>query len=112
MSCIFCRIAKGELEADVVSEGVEWIAFRDINPQSPTHVLVVPREHIESLSDLGESHTDLGGRLLRAAAALAEREGLEAGYRVVANTGSDGGQTVPHLHLHLMGGRRLGWPPG
>lgn len=112
MSCLFCRIARGELDAEVIGRGERWIAFRDIAPQAPTHVLVVPREHIDSLSALDESRAELGGELLRAVAAIASQERLEAGYRVVANTGSDGGQTVPHLHLHLLGGRRLGWPPG
>ncbi|MEJ2311748.1 MAG: histidine triad nucleotide-binding protein [Gemmatimonadales bacterium] len=112
MNCIFCGIAKGEVAADVIGEGERWIAFRDTNPQAPTHVLIVPREHIESLSGLEEARTELAGELLRAAASMARHEDLDAGYRVVANTGSDGGQTVPHLHLHLLGGRRLRWPPG
>ena len=112
MSCIFCGIAKGEVAAEVVGEGERWIAFRDINPQAPTHVLVVPRDHIESLSELDEARMELCGELLLAAAGIARQEGLAAGYRVVANTGPHGGQTVPHLHVHLLGGRRLGWPPG
>ncbi len=112
MSCIFCGIANGEVEAEVIGEGARWIAFRDTNPQAPTHVLVVPREHIENLAALEESRTELAGELIRAAASMARQEGLETGYRVVANTGADGGQTVPHLHLHLLGGRKLRWPPG
>ena len=112
MNCLFCRIVEGTIPADLVAKGDGWIAFRDVNPQAPTHVLVVPRQHIESVSALEADHQELGGALLRAAAAVARDEGLTAGYRVVVNTGADGGQTVPHLHLHLLGGRPLGWPPG
>ena len=112
MSCLFCGIVRGELPAQVVDEAERWVAFRDINPQAPTHLLVVPREHLESLSALEPSHLSLAGELLAAAATVARRAGLSAGYRVVANTGADGGQTVPHLHLHVLGGRSLRWPPG
>lgn len=110
--CLFCRIASGEQEADVVASGDRWVAFRDINPQAPTHVLIVPREHLESLDDLGADQDGLAGALLRAASRVADREGLEDGYRVVANTGAGAGQSVFHLHLHLLGGRPLRWPPG
>jgi histidine triad (HIT) family protein len=112
MDCLFCKIVDGTLPTDRVADGDGWIAFRDVNPQAPTHVLVVPCEHIESISALGEADSELGGALLRAAADVARQEGLGAGYRVVANTGADGGQTVPHLHLHVLGGRALHWPPG
>jgi histidine triad (HIT) family protein len=112
MECLFCKIVDGTLPADRVADGDGWIAFRDVSPQAPTHVLVVPSEHIESISALGEADSALGGVLLRAAADVARQEGLGAGYRVVANTGADGGQTVPHLHLHVLGGRALHWPPG
>lgn len=110
--CLFCRIASGEQEADVVASGDRWVAFRDINPQAPTHVLIVPREHLASLDDLEADQDRLAGELLRAASRVADREGLEDGYRVVANTGAGAGQSVFHLHLHLLGGRPLRWPPG
>lgn len=111
--CLFCRIAGGEIPADRVSEGVEWIAIRDINPRAPVHVLVIPREHIESVNDMDTSRLELGGRLLAACRQVAAEQGLsESGFRVVANTNDDGGQTVPHLHLHVLGGRAMGWPPG
>ncbi len=111
--CLFCHIAQGSLEAERVAEDEAWIAIRDINPQAPTHVLVIPRRHVESLSTLEDGDFDLAGTLLRACARIAALEGIEAsGYRVVANTNDDGGQTVPHLHLHVLGGRRMSWPPG
>ncbi len=112
MDCLFCRIVSREVPADLIAEGDRWIAFRDINPKAPTHVLIVPREHVDSLSNLDESRVELGGELLRAAAAVARLDGLDDGYRVVANTGADGGQSVPHLHLHVLGGRPMRWPPG
>lgn len=109
--CLFCRITRGEIEAERVAEASAWVAIRDINPQAPTHVLVIPREHVPDLHSL--SDRDLAGTLLVATARIAEQEGLaEEGYRVVANTNEAGGQTVPHLHLHLLGGRSMGWPPG
>ena len=112
--CLFCRIVAGEIPADKVHEDEHVLAFRDINPQAPTHILVIPKTHIESAADLGHGSEDaaLSGRLLATTAELARREGLERGWRVVTNVGSDGGQSVQHLHLHLLGGRRLTWPPG
>ncbi len=110
--CLFCRIAAGTLPADVVASAEEWLAFRDIHPQAPVHVLVVPRRHLVSVVDL-EDDPALSGTLLAAVARVARREGLEErGYRVVSNVGSEGGQTVPHLHFHVLGGRPLRWPPG
>jgi histidine triad (HIT) family protein len=110
-SCIFCRIVAGEIPAKLVYEDERCVAFRDLSPQAPTHVLVIPREHVVSLAELTDA--SLGGALLEAAAEVARREGLEAGgYRVVTNVGSDGGQSVFHMHLHVLGGRRMGWPPG
>lgn len=110
--CLFCRIAAREIEADLVAEGDEWIAFRDISPQAPTHVLVVPRRHLATLDDL-EADQPLAGALFGAAARIARDEDLvEDGYRVVVNCGAGAGQSVFHVHLHLMGGRRFTWPPG
>lgn len=111
--CLFCSIAAGEVESDVVAEGDRWVAFRDANPQAPSHVLVVPREHVEHLDDLGEDRRELAGELLLAARRVARSEGLvEEGYRVVANTNPAAGQSVFHLHFHVLGGRSMGWPPG
>ena len=111
--CLFCRIAVGEIESERVYED-EWVvAFRDIQPQAPLHLLIVPREHLTSLRELEEGHLELAGRLVLVAGELARREGLaEAGYRLVVNCGSDGGQAVDHLHFHLLGGRAMRWPPG
>jgi histidine triad (HIT) family protein len=111
--CLFCRIVAGEIADDRVSEGDDWIAFRDISPQAPTHVLVVPRRHVASLDDLAGVDESLSGTLLAAAARIAREEGLvEGGYRVVVNCGAGAGQSVFHVHLHLLGGRSFGWPPG
>lgn len=111
--CLFCRIVAGEVESDVIAEEDRWIAFRDVNPQAPTHVLVVPREHVASVEELGDDQRDLAGELLLAARDVARQEGLvEDGYRVVANTNREAGQSVFHLHLHVLGGRRMRWPPG
>lgn len=111
--CLFCRIVHGELEAERVAEGSTWVAIRDINPQAPVHILVIPRTHVRALSELSDSDRELAGTLLLAAARMAAQEGLAAdGYRVVANTNDAGGQTVPHLHLHVLGGRAMRWPPG
>jgi histidine triad (HIT) family protein len=111
--CLFCGIVAGEIRSDLVAEGDEWIAFRDIHPQAPTHILVVPRRHIATLDELEAGDQPLAGTLVGAAAEIARTEGLvEDGYRVVFNCGAGAGQSVFHLHLHLLGGRRFGWPPG
>jgi histidine triad (HIT) family protein len=111
--CLFCRIAAGEIDVELVDQGDDWIAFRDINPQAPTHVLVVPREHIATANEVRPQHEGLVGRLVGAAARIASREGIaESGYRLVLNTNRGAGQSVFHLHLHLLGGRPLTWPPG
>ncbi len=112
MSCIFCRLAAGEVPAQVVHSDERAVAFRDINPQAPVHVLVIPREHVASLAEVEEEHADLLGHLLLVASRVARGEGLVDGYRLVVNCGRHGGQTVEHLHLHVLGGRGLGWPPG
>lgn len=107
-SCIFCRIAAGEIPSQRVYEDEHLIAIRDINPAAPVHVLLIPREHVESVGALEERHAELAGRLLLAARRVAEQEGIaERGFRLVANTGREGGQTVAHLHLHVLGGRQL-----
>jgi len=111
--CLFCRIARGEIPAQKVAENEQAIAFRDINPQAPTHVLVIPREHIaDSAAELGAAHGTALGAMLALAAEVARREKLEHGWRLVTNVGMHAGQTVPHLHFHLLGGRAMGWPPG
>lgn len=109
--CLFCKIAAGEIPADIVKKTDKFVAFRDISPQAPTHVLVIPTYHVASLNDAKDP--DLLGRMLAFARDLARELGIaERGYRVVANTNPDGGQTVFHLHLHLLGGRVMKWPPG
>lgn len=110
-ACIFCRIVNGTIPATLVASNAHGIAFRDVNPQAPSHVLIIPRRHVRSLAEATDG-VELG-ELLMLAAEVARAEGLEAsGYRVVANTGMDGGQTVHHLHFHLFGGRSMQWPPG
>ena len=110
-SCIFCRIARGEIPAQMVASNKEIAAFRDLNPQAPVHILIIPKQHIRSLDDATDS--DLLGRMLALAAAIARQEKIaKTGYRTVINTGADGGQSVDHLHLHLLGGRHMTWPPG
>jgi histidine triad (HIT) family protein len=110
--CLFCKIVAGEIPATLVAETADTVAFRDINPQAPTHVLVIPRNHHEDIGSMAAADPGLAGRLAGDAAALAEQEGLGGGWRLVFNTGADAGQTVFHVHGHVLGGRRLGWPPG
>ena len=113
IDCLFCRIVRGEIPSTRVLEDDAILAFRDIAPRSPTHILVIPKRHIPSAADLTETDGPLLGRLFEAAARIARDEGIaEAGYRLVSNVGRWGGQTVDHLHLHLMGGRAFQWPPG
>lgn len=113
MSCLFCKIVAGEIPAKRVYEDEIVVAFEDINPQAPVHVLVIPKRHVATLNDLQASDDQLVGTLVRRAAALAGERGLAAGgYRTVFNCNSDAGQTVFHIHLHLLGGRRMTWPPG
>jgi histidine triad (HIT) family protein len=107
--CIFCRIVTGEVPGDIVYQDEDFLAFRDISPQAPTHLLIIPKTHIISLTQLAEEQQELAGRLVILAKKLAEKEGIaDRGYRLVINCGPEGGQLVPHLHLHLIGGRRLG----
>jgi histidine triad (HIT) family protein len=109
--CIFCRIAHGEIHAQMVVNSKEIAAFRDLNPQAPTHILIIPKQHIASLDDANDSN--LLGQMIALAAAIARQEGIaKSGYRTVINTGKNGGQSVDHLHIHLLGGRAMTWPPG
>ena len=109
--CLFCRIIKKEIPASIIAENEHCIALRDINPQAPVHILVIPRVHVASLDEAKDA--DIVGRMHLMAARLARSEGVaQRGYRTVINTNADGGQTVFHIHLHLLGGRRMAWPPG
>jgi len=111
--CLFCRIVAGQIPASRVHEDDTVLAIRDISPQAPTHILVLPKEHVASAADLGPEHAPLVGRIFAVAADLARSEALaEDGYRIVTNVGDHGGQSVDHLHFHLLGGRRFSWPPG
>ncbi len=113
MNCIFCKMAAGEIKPDVVYEDDSVLAFRDMNPQAPTHVLVIPREHIETLNDVTDAQGRLIGRMVAAVRKIAAEEGIaDSGYRTVFNCNAEGGQSVYHLHLHLLGGRPMNWPPG
>jgi histidine triad (HIT) family protein len=112
VDCLFCRIVAGEVPGDVVLETPRALAFRDVHPQAPTHVLVVPRDHHATAAALAAVDPAYLGEVLAAATEVAEQEGLDGGYRLVVNTGDDGGQTVHHLHVHVLGGRALSWPPG
>ncbi|HHV34577.1 MAG TPA: histidine triad nucleotide-binding protein [Syntrophomonadaceae bacterium] len=110
--CIFCKIAKHELGSDSVYEDNEFLAFRDINPAAPTHVLLIPKKHVSSLLDQG-AEQELLGKMMALVPRLAKELGIaDDGFRVVINTGKEGGQTVDHLHIHILGGRALQWPPG
>lgn len=111
--CIFCNIAAGRLKAQVVYEDQRVLAFRDVNPQAPVHILIIPRQHVERVSAVSEADRGLFGDIHRAAQIIAEKEGVVGrGFRLTVNEGSDAGQTVHHLHYHLLAGRKLGWPPG
>lgn len=110
--CIFCDVATGKIPSKLVHEDPRTIAFHDISPKAPTHVLVIPRDHIADLNEASDERGELLGHLLLVAKKVAAEEGLGNGYRVVVNCGPDGGQTVDHLHVHVLGGRALAWPPG
>jgi len=111
--CLFCKIGAKESQADIVHASDQVVAFRDINPKAPTHILIIPREHIESIASVSEDDADVVVEMIQTAAHLARSEGIDrSGWRLVTNVGQDAGQSVPHLHFHLMGGRPMGWPPG
>ena len=111
--CLFCGIAAGEIDADVVHSSDHVVAFRDINPQAPVHLLVIPKEHIESARSLTDKHADLLAEMFETASHLAKANEVDrSGWRLVTNVGSDAGQSVHHLHFHLLGGRQMAWPPG
>lgn len=113
VNCLFCKIIAGEIPGELVHEDKLCIVLRDINPQAPTHVLVIPREHVESLDEVSQRDEAMLGHLLRVAARVANDEGIsEGGYRTVINTGAGAGQSVFHLHVHVIGGRPMNWPPG
>lgn len=111
--CLFCKMVQGEIKPDTLYEDDHVLAFRDINPQAPVHFLVVPKQHIATLNDLEEKHAELIGRMYLAAKIIAKEQGIaDGGYRSLINCNSDAGQTVWHVHLHVLGGRTLTWPPG
>ncbi|KTD18148.1 histidine triad nucleotide-binding protein [Legionella jordanis] len=112
MSCLFCKIASGEIQADVVFETPELIVIRDIKPQAPTHLLLIPKKHIATINDADSQDEQLLGRMILTAKNMAKNELLNDGYRLVFNVDSGGGQEVFHIHLHLLGGRPMTWPPG
>lgn len=112
-ACLFCRIAAREIPSEIVRESDRVVAFRDTNPQAPTHILLIPKEHITSAAELGDDHGALLAEIVQAATQLARAEGIaDGGWRLVTNVGPDAGQSVFHLHVHLLGGRSMGWPPG
>jgi len=111
--CLFCKMIAGEIPCDIVYENESVFAFRDIDPKAPTHILLIPRKHIRSINELCEPVKNLAGELLLTAKKIAKDEGIdESGFRTIFNTNSDGGQTVFHIHMHILGGRKMAWPPG
>lgn len=112
MECIFCKIANGEISSKKVYEDENIVAFNDLDPQAPVHVLIIPKEHISSANHITEGNSAIIGKIFIVAAKIAKELGLENGYRIVNNCGADGGQTVQHLHFHLLGGRKMNWPAG
>lgn len=112
MDCVFCKIAAGEIPCKKAYEDDKIMAFYDLEPQAPVHILLIPKEHIASVSEITERNSAVVAHIYEVAARLAAEQHLEKGYRIVCNTGADGGQSVPHLHFHLLGGRSMKWPPG
>jgi len=113
MDCLFCKLVSGDIPADILYQDEQVLAFRDISPQAPTHILVIPKRHITTINDIAEEDAGLIGQMVLTAKKLATQEGLaEDGYRLAMNCNENGGQSVYHIHLHLLGGRRMTWPPG
>ncbi len=112
MDCVFCKIANGEIPSKKAYEDDRVLAFYDLEPQAPVHILIIPKEHIQSVEDITEENSAIVAHIFEVAAKLAKENNLEKGFRVVSNVGKDGGQSVPHLHFHLLGGRSMKWPPG
>ncbi len=111
--CLFCKIANKELDTTLIYEDEALVGFEDISPQAPNHSLIIPKTHITTLNDLDESHKQLAGNMILAATKIAKQKSMDqAGYRLIMNCNQDGGQTVYHIHLHIIGGRKLSWPPG
>ena len=112
MDCVFCKIAKGEIPSKKAYEDDKVLAFYDLDPQAPVHILIIPKEHIQSVEDITPQNSAIVAHIFEVAAKLAKENNLTEGFRVVSNVGRDGGQSVPHLHFHLLGGRSMKWPPG
>lgn len=112
MGCVFCDIAQGNTNSDIVYQDEQVVAFRDIKPQAPVHILIIPRQHISTPVEFSEDTAGIAGHMVVVAGKVATQEGIEDGYRLVMNNGSKGGQSVFHVHLHVLGGRRMQWPPG
>lgn len=112
MDCIFCKIARNEIPSQKLYEDDEIVAFNDLEPQAPVHVLIIPKAHISSANEITAENSDIIGKIFMVAAKIAKEQGLDKGYRIVNNCGEDGGQTVKHLHFHLLGGRKMHWPAG
>ncbi len=112
MDCLFCSIIKGDIPSTVVYETEDLVAIRDIAPQAPFHVIIIPKQHIPSPAHFTRENSDIAGKMILAAAEIAKQENLDKGYRIVANCGEDGGQTVGHVHFHMLAQRNLSWPPG
>ena len=112
MDCVFCKIANGEIPSKKAYEDDRVLAFYDLDPQAPVHILIIPKEHIQSVEDITEENSAIVAHIFEVATKLAKENNLEKGFRVVSNVGKDGGQSVPHLHFHLLGGRSMKWPPG
>lgn len=110
--CLFCKISSGQLGTEMLYEDADLVAFKDVDPQAPVHILIVPKAHIPDASALNMQHGQLLGKVFSVAAQLCAQQGLTNGYRIVTNIGADGGQSVPHLHFHVLGGRAMAWPPG
>lgn len=112
MDCIFCKIASGDIPSQKLYEDDQVLAFKDLDPKAPVHVLIIPKHHIESAKDITEENSAIMARIFEVAAQVARDQGLDNGFRIVSNSGKQGGQTVNHLHFHLLGGRNMSWPPG